>query len=121
MCNPYRWGSLAFLVGMYLLASTATWVIEERILPNLATGQAGHPAQAGHAGHARISLPHFRQPPEWGFSPSCLPQVLERMTEKRPGMLGKKWLYIGLLGTYLLLVCVVFLRFTQPPSPGEPD
>lgn len=90
------------------------------MLPNLVTGPAGHSAQAGYAGQARISLRHFRQPPEWGLSPSCLPQVLDHMAQQRPGILGKKWLYLGLLGTYLLLVCVVFLRFTQPPSPRSP-
>ncbi len=115
MTSPYRWCILAFLVGVYLLASTATWVTEEWILPGLVTDQAGQNE------HAQINLHHFRQPQEWGLSPFSLPHILDRVTDKRPSVLGKKWLYIGLLGTYLLLVGIVFLRFTQPLSPGEPD
>ena len=110
----YRLGVVGFLVGLYLTANMMTWASEEWLLPVLAP-------QDKPAGALRITLGHFRQPHEWGLSPFSLPRVLERMTHQRPGILAEKWLYVGLLATYLLLVGLVFLRFTQPPSPDKPD
>jgi hypothetical protein len=112
--NTRRWAVGTLLVGVYLLANVLTWVSQEWLLPILTP-------QDKQAGPTPITLHHFQQPEEWGFNPSTLPQVLDHITDERPGMLGKKWLYMGLLGTYLLLVCLVFLRFTQPPAPHKPD
>lgn len=107
--NTKRWGLLAFLVGVYFLASALTWISGRFVLPAIPTQE----------GPTKITLHHFRQPKEWGISPRHLPVFLDRVTQGKPGILASKWLYGGLLGTYLLLVVLVFLRLTQDGTRRE--
>ncbi len=107
--NTKRWGLLALLVGVYFLASALTWISERFVLPAIPTQE----------GPTKITLRHFRQPKEWGISPRHLPVFLDRVTQGKPGILASKWLYGGLLGAYLLLVVLVFLRITEEVTRRE--
>ena len=101
--NTKRWSLLALLLGVYVLANGLTWMSERFLLSKIPT----------QAGPTKITQHHFRQPKEWGISPRSLPLFLDRVTQGKPGILASKWLYGGLLGAYLLLAMLVFLRLTQ--------
>ena len=115
---------VALLVGVYWLASILTFVSERYVLPAIPIQKGPLVIQKGplgiyprHSrqpdGPARINPSHFRQPQEWGMSPYALVAFLARVTQGKPGILASKWLYAGLLGSYLLLAALVFLRLTQ--------
>ena len=112
------------LVGVYWLASILTFVSERYVLPAIPIQKGPLVIQKGPLGiyprhtrqpdgPARINPGHFRQPQEWGMSPFALVALLAEVTQDKPGVLASKWLYAGLLGSYLLLVALVFLRLTQ--------
>ncbi len=98
-----RWGFFAFLVGVYLLASALSWGSEKWIVPML----------DGVEGVTRNTFHRFRQPEAWGLDPHFFPVFLDRVTQHRPGLLASKWLYSGVLGGYLIMLLLVFLRLTS--------
>ena len=119
-----RWDLVVLLVGVYWLASVLTFVSERYVLPAIPIQKGPLVIQKGplgiyprHSrqpdGPARINPGHFRQPEEWGMSPYALEAFLAKVTQDKPGVLASKWLYVGLLGSYLLLAVLVFLRLTQ--------
>lgn len=99
----FRLGILALLLGIYYGVQAMDFFLQKYVLT--------HPMFTG--GATKITLRHFRQPEEHPFSLHYWRTFLDNVVRHKPGILAKKWFYVVLLASYVILAVLVFFELTR--------